>query len=670
MNFRINRVHILKVIHFYKLYLTPLTLRSLKLNTTPCPPERGNPKNRCINAFPLLGGQGVIVNPGSLLLPIQQGGLIDLHQHKFHRENSFRHIISVVLCLISLNTFAQSYYAGNDISYANMMEDCGADFKENGVSKDVYQIFADHGTNLIRVRLWHTPTWQNSISQPDGVRNQYNDFEDVHEALERAKAAGMNTMIGFHFSDAWADPGRQVIPAAWQAVANNLTVLKDSVYNYVVNTLNALHKDGLLPDIIKVGNEANPGMMVYETMDDELNASGWIDGGWSRQAQLYNAAISAVRDFSDTTELKPQIALHCADPEKAASWYNNIINYGVTDFDIIGFSFYYTWHDNTIAEVGSVVANLKYKHPSYEVMLIETGYLWSTKNFDNYFNIIDTPDPSYKPVSPQKQLEYMIDLQRAVLKNGGIGCVFWEPDWVSTPCKTLWGTGSQHEHVAYFDPTNTNFMNNGGGRWMEPQFYENINSPKITFKVDVDTLDVSNGVYLKGSWSDEYYPMLSRGNNIYSFAIYEINPNDTVGYYFTTDTTDADARETIPDSCALWKGTDRQFIAGTSNETVLMFWESCNENDPNASNINNLETINDWYISPNPGKDIINIHFSDAYFHGNIEVLDLNGRSQLNDKIQQNEQIKSLDISELSPGIYIIQISSDTGLGCRKLLVI
>ena len=583
---------------------------------------------------------------------------------------NFRLIVITFLISLQLSLFSQSYYVGNDISYANMMEDCGADFKEDGVSKDVYQIFADHGSNLIRVRLWHNPIWQNSISQPAGVKNQYNDFADVHEALQRARAAGMQTMLGFQFSDFWAEPGRQVIPAAWKDVANNLPVLKDSVYNYVVNTLNALNKDGLLPDIIKVGNEANSGMMIHESMDANQKAVGSIGGGWSRQAELYNSAIKAIRDFSDTTVIKPKIALHRADPEGSEWWYNNIISYGVTDFDIIGFSFYYSWHDNTIAEVGQIVATLKFQHPTYDVMVIETGYLWSTKNFDGYFNIIDTPDPAYKPVSPQKQLEYMVDLQRTVLRNGGVGCVFWEPDWVSTPCRTLWGKGSQQEHVAFFDPTNTNFMNNGGGRWMEPQFYENIYSPKITFKIDVGDHEVTDGVYLKGSWSDEYYPMLKLSNSVYSFAIYEMNENDTVGYYFTTDTTSEAARETIPDSCALWNGTDRQYIAGSSNETVQMFWESCNSQDPNASSTVNLNADAGWYVSPNPGKDIISVQFYDNLISRKVEVLDLNGRVCLSNRVMQEERTKTLDISGLSTGIYIIQVQTEYKLDSRKLFVL
>src|SRR4030042_5384143 len=95
------------------------------------------------------------------------------------------------LILLNIAVAGQTFYRGNDLSYANQMEDCGAVFKENGIPRDVYRIFADHGTNLVRVRLWVDPSWQNSLVQPEGVKSQYSDFDDVKETIARSKAAGM-----------------------------------------------------------------------------------------------------------------------------------------------------------------------------------------------------------------------------------------------------------------------------------------------------------------------------------------------------------------------------------------------------------------------------------------------------------------------------------------------
>ena len=84
-------------------------------------------------------------------------------------------LLSCLVVILFAYTKAQEFYLGADQSYVNEMEDCGAVYKENGVEKDVYQIFADHGANLIRLRLWHTPAWYDSLN--NGQR--YSDLEDV-----------------------------------------------------------------------------------------------------------------------------------------------------------------------------------------------------------------------------------------------------------------------------------------------------------------------------------------------------------------------------------------------------------------------------------------------------------------------------------------------------------
>lgn len=103
-------------------------------------------------------------------------------------------------------------------------------------------------------------------------------------------------------------------------------------------------------------------------------------------------------------------------------------------------------------------------------MALETAYLWS----QDYGGIINEPDPQFLPVSPETQLEYMVEYTRAVKLAGGIGVIFWEPAWVDTPCVTPWETGSSHTHVAFFDPYETNFIENGGGNWTNPEFYDDL----------------------------------------------------------------------------------------------------------------------------------------------------------------------------------------------------
>src|SRR5688572_885537 len=94
---------------------------------------------------------------------------------------------------------AQSFYFGADLSYINEMQDCGADFNVGDIPTDPFEILSDHGINLARFRLWHTPAWYDDLN--DG--NRYSDFNDVHRSILRAKEQGMDVHLDFHLSDTW-----------------------------------------------------------------------------------------------------------------------------------------------------------------------------------------------------------------------------------------------------------------------------------------------------------------------------------------------------------------------------------------------------------------------------------------------------------------------------------
>jgi arabinogalactan endo-1,4-beta-galactosidase len=488
-----------------------------------------------------------------------------------------------VFLFLQITLQAQFYY-GNDLSYVNQMEDCGAVFKENGQIKDVFHIFADLGTNLVRVRLWNDPSWwQDSLDQPAGVLPHYSDIEDVKTTIARAKSAGMQVMLDLHLSDFWADPGRQLIPRAWLDVAYDLEALKDSVYNYTFSVLADLEAEGLMPDIVKIGNESNGGILRHIPEPGGFEVQTTVSNSWSRHGQLWNAAIQAIRDVGESASINPKIAIHFTNDLDGQVWnFNNLINNGgVTDFDIMGISYYYGWHEGSITELQTTIEDIVAAFPAYEVIVAETGYPWSTQNYDQLGNIITTPDPEYLPVSPEKQLEYMVDYTHAVQKGGGKGVVFWEPAWVSTPCKTPWGTGSSHEHVAFFDTDDTDLIGNGAGRWTAPDWYVDPNAVKITFKVDMTGVDVSNGVFITGSFTGtpwQIRPMLHEGNNIYTTFTY-LSPGTEGGYYFLNGNDFSD-RETVPAACAFWQNTDRKYVIPDEAVVYDFTWSGCDPINP------------------------------------------------------------------------------------------
>ncbi len=482
-----------------------------------------------------------------------------------------------LLMLNSISAQDQPFYFGADLSFVNQMEDCGADYLRDGVSEDPFRIFADEGGNLVRVRLWVDPSWwQEPLHQPGGVKPYYGGLEDAKKTIERAQAEGMEVMMGFHYSDFWADPGRQLIPRGWLDVAENPVALADSVYHYTKLVLEELDSEGLMPEFVKVGNENNPGIMIHIPEEDSFETAGTVysEGDWQRHADIFNSGISAVREVGATASIKPKISLHWSNLEGLEWWYSNLISYGVTDFDVIGFSYYYAWHEGSIAELESAVETMVEEFPGYDVMAVETGYLWS----DQYVGIINEPDPEYLPVIPEKQLEYMVDYSRAVMRAGGTGVVFWEPAWVETQCRTPWGSGSSHTHVAFFDPETTNFMENGAGKWPNRRFYENPHAPKVTFLVDMSGVDVSDDVvFVTGDFTGddnwELVQMAYEGDGIYSYFTYLPEGSDGAFYFLNGE--DWDAREKVPDACANRRDTDREYIIGASDMAFDFKWASC-----------------------------------------------------------------------------------------------
>ncbi len=380
---------------------------------------------------------------------------------------------------IAASLFAsETFYFGNDLSYVNQMEDCGAVYRENGERVDPFVSMAEHGNNLVRVRLWNDPYWQEAIPRASlEVKSQYGNLEDVTKTIRRSKEAGMAVVLDFHFSDFWTDPGRQVIPRAWLEVADDDDALAQRLYEYVTDVLSGLDAQGLMPEIVTLGNESNSGILLQDELLIEEQADGFlkIEGGGSwrdddeRQAKLWNAGIRAVRDCGKRSQINPQIALHVAGPGDMMYFFDRMVRIGVTDFDIAGISYYYAWHKGSIAETGEVLRSFKSKYPQYTSMILETGYPWDSENIDGLENIITDVDSEYSPLSPEMQRKYYVDLTQEVIDAGGLGVVVWEPLWLSTPCRTPWGTGSSHEHVAYYDHRNGNSLH-AGGTWMEAEY--------------------------------------------------------------------------------------------------------------------------------------------------------------------------------------------------------
>jgi arabinogalactan endo-1,4-beta-galactosidase len=423
--------------------------------------------------------------------------------------------------IFSTSLAGQTFYFGNDLSYVNEMEDCGVIYKENKIPKDPYRIFADHGGNLVRLRLWKNPSWYKTINSG----KIYSDFTDVARSIKRAHQHNMQVLLDFHLSDNWADPSKQLVPLAWEPVVNNLPVLKDSLYRYIYSTLFELHQLSLLPEMVQIGNETNKGILLSPA--DNLKFT--LD--WTRNATLFNAAIQAVRDIEKLTNKTIRIGIHAAGPKDTGWLIDQFIEHGVTDFDVIGISYYWAWHKpSSIQETGTLIKSLKSKHAK-EVMIFETGYIWTTESQDQANNIISEVHPDYSPASPGNQKKWLIDLTREVLKNNGSGVIYWEPAWVSSNCFTQWGKGSHQEHATFFD-FQQNLIDTGGIQWMSHDYHSTVSLQSLESKqevtIHVDTPSQQLRIWVKdpGVEIDVIHIYDLKGSRVYSAV-----PNREGEYY-------------------------------------------------------------------------------------------------------------------------------------------
>lgn len=420
-----------------------------------------------------------------------------------------------------------SFYQGADLSYVNELEDVGVKYHKDGSEVDPFTLIHGYGANIVRLRLWHNPTWTN-----------YSTLEDVKRSMRRAKSAGLDVLLDFHYSDTWTDPQQNLVPAAWKPVVKYSSLLADSVYNYTYCTLEHLNSIGLLPVMVQIGNETNFNIMVADNNDLE-------PVNFARNVKLFNAGLKAVSDFNAKYGKQIMTMLHVAlDPGSAATWLSRHKRYGLNYFDLLGLSYYPQWQGYTPAELGNFASSL---HTNYGTRLFvaETSQIWTRAWNDNNHNLMSKMCAGYPDVpSPQLQKDYVTEIKRALINNGGAGFCVWEPFWVSASNKTLWGVGSNWENATFFDFNNNLLPHSAIEAYGD-------NNVKVTFEVDMYGAGSTAKGYITGDFTDDGFghwqiiPMhqAAEGSTKYYLDTY-LCRNQTGQFYFLSDST-WNSRESI-----------------------------------------------------------------------------------------------------------------------------
>ncbi len=321
-------------------------------------------------------------------------------------------------------------YLGADLSYVNEMEDCGAIYRLNGQAIDPFKLLRREGGNIVRVRIWVNPTW-----------TKYSNYRDVLKTIRRAHAAGLQALLDFHYSDDWADGGKQIAPAAWASLSTEQQV--QALHDYTLDTLRELDADGAMPEMVQVGNETNPELLGGKVPGEPIN--------WERNARLLNAGIQAVQEAGRSGSTAPRIMLHIAQPENILPWFDAATKAGVAGYDLIGISYYKKWSKYSPEQLKETIAETKHRYGK-DVIVVETGYPFTLEGADSANNLLgkEALVPG-DPATPEGQRRFMVDLTQLTVDAGGIGVVYWEPYWVSTRCGTRWGHGSDWENATWFD---------------------------------------------------------------------------------------------------------------------------------------------------------------------------------------------------------------------------
>jgi len=329
------------------------------------------------------------------------------------------------------------FIMGADISsVVEVLKRGGKFFDRNGNRTSVFKLLKDAGVNYVRIRLWNDPAAPNG--KPYGGGN--NDLEVAKRIGRIAKAFGMKILLDFHYSDFWADPGKQVIPKAWAAFTDSEQV-KKAIYEFTYASLMAMEEAGAKVDMVQIGNEITPGLIVHGVDDyaniSELkkydlnsNISGSV-GNLGNFLKYINAGLQAARDANP--EILTMIHIdRGGNNSLAVEYFGRLINNNV-DFDIIGLSYYIFYH----GEFRNFEANIRDLAGRFgkKIVVAETSYPFTNAPVANAAHIQTEPFYEY-PLSVEGQARMIRDVIKAtanVPNEMGLGIFYWEPAWLPVP---------------------------------------------------------------------------------------------------------------------------------------------------------------------------------------------------------------------------------------------
>jgi arabinogalactan endo-1,4-beta-galactosidase len=338
-----------------------------------------------------------------------------------------------------------------DVSTLLEVERCGGKFYDHGVCGDAMEILKSYGMNMVRLRLWNDPF--------DEAGNSYgaggNDIETTIALARRARAMGVDWLLDFHYSDFWADPGKQYVPKAWRGM--NADALEQAVYAYTKEVLNRCREEEILPQMVAVGNELSNGLLwPYGQVPEYGNIARFVSAG-----------IRAVRELAPGVPVMIHLD-NGGNNELYRRWFDNYFANGGADFECIGLSYYPFWH-GTLAMLRDNMIDIAQRYGK-ELYVAEVSMGSTMEDYQSYEKLPDEkrhgmatkPELVEKiefPMTPQGQADFMkafLDVLQQVPQQKCRGFFYWEPAWLPVP-GSEWATASACDYINEKGP--------GGNEW-------------------------------------------------------------------------------------------------------------------------------------------------------------------------------------------------------------
>ena len=321
----------------------------------------------------------------------------------------------VIFCSLSISQAAAQPFVGGDISMLPKYESAGVVYKDKSgkTVQDVLAFFRQEGLNAMRVRLFVDPS-------KDSDKAVCQDLAYVKALGKRIKDAGMSLLLDFHYSDTWADPGKQWTPDAWKNL--NDAQLATKIYEYTKDCLQQLKAAGATPDMIQTGNEISYGMLwgteaAVKNNNTNRCYTNSSTANWNRFFTLLKQAGKACREECPDAK----IVLHSERVPNTGvltDFFDRMRQNGI-DYDIIGLSYYPAFHGN-LATLENALNTLENKSYGKDIMVVETGYSYAWALGGTTFDYTGT-----YPYTEEGQRRFTADLVAMLNRHTSVKGLFW-----------------------------------------------------------------------------------------------------------------------------------------------------------------------------------------------------------------------------------------------------